>query len=598
MLPVDVPVEAAPALTDLTSDAIEVLEPEDALGIGFGSDVLVVDDDPTNLVAYEAALAPLGRTLVFAQSGNQALAKLLERDFALILLDMSMPDISGLETARLIRQRPRCKATPIIFVTGMAWSTDVILEAYEAGAFDFVVKPVLPEILRAKASVYLALQDRTQKVLRQAAQLRDVNERLREAEHAKRDRDATASAAHRLAKLQEATSALSEAMTPADVARVTVRLGAEAVEASAATMWTVRPDGSLSLEASHGVPAAYIEHYRIIPADSPLPMIDILTRRQPIWVENETDYAREAPAAFELARSANRVWAFAALPLVIGGSAIAAITFSYEGQHTFTDEERVFLRTLAHTCEHALERARLYAVEMEARKAAEQLSERKDEFLAMLGHELRNPLAVMVTALDLIKFRDRTLSRELSILDRQVGHLSAIVDSLVTVSRITQGKITVQPHTTDLATVVAQVIETARPEIDIHRHQVTVSVPEHTLVHADAQRLEQALANLLGNAIKYTPDAGRIEISATHHESSVQITVRDNGRGIASDLLPNLFELFVQGERSLARSEGGLGIGLTLARTIVELHGGTITAHSDGPGTGSIFTLVWPTPTE
>ncbi len=164
------------------SDAIDVMTPEDALGIGIGDDILAVDDSPANLIAAEAALAPLGRKLVTATSGLEALAKLLEQDFALILLDVSMPGMSGIETARLIRSRERSGSTPIIFVTGMAWQDAAIDEAYEVGGYDFLMKPVRPEMLRAKARVFLQLQERTRALQRKAAELRESQARLHEHE--------------------------------------------------------------------------------------------------------------------------------------------------------------------------------------------------------------------------------------------------------------------------------------------------------------------------------------------------------------------------------------------------------------------------------
>lgn len=573
---------------------IHVLEPEDVLGIGLGADILLVDDDGTNLVGYEAALAPLGRTCVPARSGMEALAKLLEQDFALILLDVSMPGMSGLETARLLRQRPRCKGTPIIFITGMASSNDVVLEAYEAGAFDFVVKPVLPEILRAKASVYLQLQERTEQLLRQATSLRDAHRRLEDAEHNDRARLASAATARRLEKLQEATAALAEARTPSDVAAAAVRLGAEALGASAAIMWFAQSDGSLVVGASHAIPADYLEPWRTIPAGAPLPAMRVLVDQRPRWVQDEVDFAREVPEAIDQARAANRVWAFAALPLVSDGKGIAVLIYSYEGQHRFSDAERSFIGALVRTCEQALDRSRLCVAEAEARQAAQSLNQRKDEFLAMLGHELRNPLSVMMSALDLTKARDGTLTREMSILARQVAHLTHVVGDLVVVSRITQGKITLQRETVDLAAAVADVIEASRSLIDLREHDVQVKIPDGLVVDADRHRLDQVLANLVTNAVTYTQDKGRIELSADVDGPEIRLWVRDNGRGIPASLLPSVFDLFVQGERAPARQEGGLGIGLTLVRTIVSLHGGTVEAHSDGPGTGSTFLVRWP----
>ncbi|MBA3463217.1 MAG: response regulator [Deltaproteobacteria bacterium] len=574
--------------------AIDVMEPEDVLGIGLGTDILLVDDDGSNLLAYEAALGPLGRTCVSVQSGMEALAKLLDQDFALILLDVTMPGMSGLETAQLLRQRPRCRGTPIIFITGMAASNDIVLQAYEAGAFDFVVKPVLPEILRAKASVYLRLQERTEQVLAQAKSLRDAHRRIEDAEQQERTRSAAAGTARRLDKLQEATAALAEARTPSDVAAVAVQLGAEALGASAGIMWFGQDDGSLVLGGSHAVPAAYLEAWRTIPAGASLPALRVLNERRPLWVENEADYAREVPEAIEQARAANRAWAFATLPLVSDGKGIAVLNYSYQGEHTFSEDERSFVLALVRTCEQALERSRLYVAEAEARMAAQSLNQRKDEFLAMLGHELRNPLSVMTSALELVKSRDGAMNREMSVLDRQVTHLTHIVGDLVAVSRITQGKITLQRETVDLAIAVTNVIEASRSSIDRHRHEVQVDIPDRLLLDADRHRLDQVLTNLIMNAATYTPDGGRIEISAEDDGPAIRLSIRDNGRGIPASLLPNVFELFVQGERAPARQEGGLGIGLTLVRTIVSLHGGTVEALSDGPGLGATFSVRWP----
>jgi CheY-like chemotaxis protein len=191
--------------------AIEVLAPEDVLGIGSGADILIVDDSDTNLIAYEAALEPLGRRLVLARSGTEALGKLLDHDFALVLLDFSMPDMTGIETARMIRDRPRCKGTPIMCISGASPSTEIMLDAYEVGALDFISKPIVPEVLRAKVSVQLRLQERTQQLLRQTALLREAHEHLERNAAAERERDEATGTAVRLEKLQEATAALTRA---------------------------------------------------------------------------------------------------------------------------------------------------------------------------------------------------------------------------------------------------------------------------------------------------------------------------------------------------------------------------------------------------
>lgn len=605
----DLPEHSAELESGFGSGGIEVLSADDLLGVGRGDDILVVDDSATNRTAYEAALAPLGRNVVSVGSGVEALSKLLEQEFALTLLDVEMPGMTGIETARMIRERPRSKATPIIFITGVAWRDEVIMEAYALGAFDFVSKPILPEILRAKARLYLQLQERTRQLQRRASELRQARLELEHQRTALRDAQelvareklenerthrADLATAHRLEKLQEATAALAETRTPAQVAEVAARLGAQAVAATASVMWLATTDGSLAIEGSHGIPADYLERWRTIQPSSGLPAARVFARAQPIWVETAADFAREAPDVYEIARAAERVRAYAALPLCRDERVVGVLSFSYEGEHTFSTEERRFLGALVRACQQALERTQLFVAEAEARRRAEAASLRKDELLAMLGHELRNPLASMVSALDLIKLRGQHGSQEIAVLERQVGHLSRIVGDLVDVSRVTQGKITLRRTVVVLLEVVRDGLELARPRIERQQHRVSVGVSPELLVDADRERLAQVFGNLLDNAATYTPEHGHIDVSAEAAGGFVTVRVRDNGIGVAPDLVPQLFDIFVQGPRAVDRSEGGLGVGLSIVRAIVELHGGTTDVHSDGPGCGSTFTVRLP----
>jgi PAS domain S-box-containing protein len=245
------------------------------------------------------------------------------------------------------------------------------------------------------------------------------------------------------------------------------------------------------------------------------------------------------------------------------------------------------------------ERKRL---EAELRQRAERLAEadrRKDEFLAMLAHELRNPLAPIRNAahvLHLIGPADANVRKATEMIQRQVQHLSRLVDDLLDVSRITRGKITLRKEPVELAAVVAQAVETTRPFLDARQHELRVSLPDEGVqVEADTTRLAQVLANLLTNAAKYTPEEGHIRLTVEARAGEAVVRIQDDGMGIAPELLPQVFDLFTQGDRSLARSEGGLGIGLTLVRRLVELHGGTVEAQSEGPGKGSEFIVRLPT---
>ena len=228
----------------------------------------------------------------------------------------------------------------------------------------------------------------------------------------------------------------------------------------------------------------------------------------------------------------------------------------------------------------------------------------KDQFLAMLAHELRNPLAPIRIATQIISMRETSdphVQKAREIIDRQVGNLARLLEDLFDVSRITSGKVELRKEAVNLAAAVANALEASRDIIQERAHSLSVSVPEEPLfVDADPMRLEQVIINLVNNAARYTPPNGYIGVTATRENAEAVLRVRDDGVGIPAQVLPHVFDLFTQADRSLARSEGGLGIGLTIVRNLVELHGGTVTVESDGPGRGSEFIVRLPlgTPAE
>ena len=215
----------------------------------------------------------------------------------------------------------------------------------------------------------------------------------------------------------------------------------------------------------------------------------------------------------------------------------------------------------------------------------------------MPGHELRNPLGAMTNALECCEHLSDPASLDESheVLTRQVRQMSRLVDDLLDVSRITRGKVELRREPIELSKAVSRAVAAITPSLDARRHRLDVTLPaEAVFLNADPARLEQIFANLLQNAIKYTDPGGRIQLQAQAERDEVTIRVRDNGIGMSADLLANIFELFVQGDRSLDRSQGGLGIGLTLVRRLVELHGGQVSVASDGPHQGSEFTVRLP----
>jgi signal transduction histidine kinase len=398
-------------------------------------DVLLVDDQPARLLTYEAILSPLGYRLVTAASGVEALARLMEREFAVILLDVSMPEMDGFETAQLIHAHPRFESTPIIFVTGVHVSELDRLKGYELGAVDYVYVPVVPAILRSKVAVLVELHCQRLELKRLNDSLTEANSRLDTANRKLRREKAS-----ELAKLNEQLQKTNRKLLEAD--------------------------------------------------------------------------------------------------------------------------------------------------------------QRKDDFLAILGHELRNPLAPISNAIEILQRigpQEPKLMQMRELIGRQVRHMARLVDDLLDVSRITQDKINLKPERLDLCTLVKRAVETQMPAIRARGHEVVVDVPRDPLAASgDAVRLAQVLGNLINNAAKYTPDGGRIEIRLTGGEGRARISVRDNGIGIEAGYLEHVFELFGQVRNPRPHSHDGLGIGLALVQRLVEMHGGQVEVHSAGPGKGSEFLIHLP----
>jgi len=445
---------AAPLTRSVTPPAGSGPPPEPAEGDD-KVNILLVDDQPARLLTYQTVLASLGQNLVPARSGLEALEKLMHQEFAVVLLDVSMPEMDGFEAARLIHEHPRFERIPIIFVTGVHVSELDRLKGYKAGAVDYVSIPVVPEILRSKVAVLVELYQKRR-------ELRELNRVL--------------------------------ALSNERLARDNQTLQAEKTR------------------------------------------------------ELETLNATLARANDELAR-ANR---------------------SLQNE--------------------VAERAR-------AELALREADRNKDDFLAMLAHELRNPLAPIRNAVQLLRMnvseQQRSWSRD--VIDRQVSHLTRLVDDLLDVSRITRGKINLTREPVAIGSVVARAVETVQPLIEEREQVLTLEVPTQPIVvDGDPMRLAQALGNVLGNAAKYTPRAGRIAVRVERTGTEVSIRVRDNGIGIPVERLPFIFGLFTQLEGPIDHPGSGLGIGLALVRRLVEMHGGTVSAHSEGSGRGSEFVILLP----
>jgi signal transduction histidine kinase/CheY-like chemotaxis protein len=546
--------------------------------------ILVVDDVPDKLLTMEAILEELGQNLVCVGSGREALRRLLYEEFAVILLDVNMPDMDGFETAALIRQRKRSESTPIIFVTAFSDETHAF-QGYSLGAVDYILTPVVPAILRAKVSVFVELYQKTQQVRRQA----EERAALAIAQAA---RASAEEAAHRAAFLGEATAALSNSLNLDDTLQSLLRaavprladLAGVTVVESPGQPWRselawLEPGGSLprirsigGTEGPHDLLRAALE--RVL--DSGVP-----EQLSGLAITNPFAETRQAELHAALIR-----------PLTARGRILGALTLVMgDSGRAFRAEDVALADELASRAAVAVDNARLY-------REIQEGDRRKDEFLAMLGHELRNPLAAIANALEYVQIaRDDPTSfrRAGDILARQVQMMARLVDDLLDVSRITRGKIELRKEVVELQAAVTRAVATVEPLISARQHELTISMPDRPIrLLADPARLEQILANLLNNAAKYTDPGGRIRLDVENAEQITEVHVRDTGVGIPEQLLPRVFDLFMQGDRSLDRAQGGLGIGLTLVRSLVELHGGQVEVSSEGTGRGSDFVVRLP----
>ncbi|MBV8758913.1 MAG: response regulator, partial [Deltaproteobacteria bacterium] len=281
-------------------------------------------------------------------------------------------------------------------------------------------------------------------------------------------------------------------------------------------------------------------------------------------------------------------------PLLVRGQSIGAFSMCMSGERKFTDLDEQLARELGALIGLAVDNARRLDAERGARERAERAEAAKDEFLAMLGHELRNPLAPIVSAIDLLKLRNAAPARELGVIERQTKHLVRLVDDLLDVSRIARGLVTLEKKPVDTVDVVQRAVEMTESLVTARHQKLTLEVPPGLVLDADPERIAQVLTNLLTNAAKYTQPEGTIAVSARNDGDMIVITVRDSGMGIAPDMLPRIFDMFVQHRQPLDRSGGGLGLGLTIVKSLVEAHGGRVEVRSAGQGRGTEFELHLP----
>ncbi len=375
----------------------------------------------------------------------------------------------------------------------------------------------------------------------------------------------------RFARLEQLTTALVEANTRQDLAEAVLGPGLGVLGADAVAILLF--EGTrVTLCRAAGLSETALESLQAHAPAAATPIAEAARTGAPVFLGGE-----------------------AAVPLVVGGRVLGAIGLWFGAGFHLDEEEQALARMVGRECALALERLALREELERTREIARDAERRKDDFMALLGHELRNPLSPILTALYLMRIKGYEGEAEREVIERQVKHLVTLVDDLLDVSRLVRGKLTLQKKSLELSRVLSRAIELASPLYEQKRHQLAVDVPAHGLpVCVDEKRMTQVLANLLTNAAKYTDAGGRILVAARCEGGEAVIRVRDNGVGIPDKLLTEVFDPFVQGERGMDRAGGGLGIGLALVQSLVRLHGGSVSAYSEGPGRGSEFMVRLP----
>lgn len=571
--------------------------------------ILLVDDSQSNLMALDAILQAPDRNLVRVGSGDDALRYLLDEDVAVILLDVYMPGIDGLQTAELIRSRERSKDIPIIFLTADSTGHRHLSRGYSLGAVDYIVKPVEPEILRSKVGVFVDLFKKTREIGQQAELLREKNLQLEDANLA------------RLNLLIDLGQALAEEREPAEILRKLCASACEIMGAQRVAVGMLNADGQPAHEfyccSKKSDPASAQDQ----PQVSERVLNILLSNKRPLRLNEADDLLPDAALVSEdvqsflgapiLSSTKGRGWLYLIDKLDENGFSEAderlaetlatGAAIAYENAKLYEDVQRHATELQDEVAERKQaeeERARLLIREQEARAEAEEANRTKDEFLSTVSHELRTPLTAILGWSRLARSNDAEpglVDRALETIERNAASQSQLIDDLLDVSRIITGKLHLELQPVVLSRVIEAVLESVRPSFEAKGVAFeTVFDPGQSLVSGDADRLQQVFWNLFTNAVKFTPAGGKVVVGLHQHDGYIEASVRDTGTGIDPQFLPFIFDRFRQADGSTTRRHGGLGLGLAIVRHLVELHMGRIDVRSAGKDQGAIFLVTLP----
>jgi signal transduction histidine kinase len=503
---------------------------------------ILLADDNADMRDYVTRLLQRRWTVEAVADGATALESIRARRFDLLVSDVMMPGLDGFELLRAVRADSALATIPIMLLSARAGEEERVA-GVDAGADDYLVKPFSARELVARVTALLRLSQTS----------RERDELLAREQEARRDAEL---------QKQHLFSLFMAAPIPITVLRGPTHV-VELANDMTCRLLGRRLEQLLGRPIGEAVPELRQQGFEML--------------LDGVFTSGETSIGHDIPAEFERPGSGPETFYF---------------DYVYTPLRELHGEVAGILVVGNDVTAQVIARRDVDGL----RAAAESANRAKDEFLAMLGHELRNPLAPILTALQLLKLRGiQAGERERDIIERQVRHLVSLVDDLLDVSRITRGKIELRRQPVEISDVVARAIEMASPLLEQQRHDLSVDVPsDGVIVDGDAARLAQVLSNLLTNAAKYTEPGGVISVTAVAEGGEVVLRVTDTGSGIEPEMLPRIFDLFVQQPQTLERSRGGLGLGLAIVRSLVELHGGGVSATSGGRGAGSEFAIRLP----
>jgi signal transduction histidine kinase/DNA-binding response OmpR family regulator len=555
--------------------------------------ILIVDDLPEKHLVLSAILEELDQNIITARSGDEALRQVLDKEFAVILLDVNMPGMDGFETAAYIRRRKRSAHTPIIFITAFADELHTA-QGYSLGAVDYILSPVVPDVLRTKVKVFVDLFRMTQQVRRQAeervALIQEQAARAAAEENTRRSSFLAEAGAALAGSLDPQTTArnLARLAVPflADLCSVTV-VGAHGQPWHSEVAWVLPQGGA-------------VDACTLVSSEAPRDELrealeeSLASGRMQILEELDVPYPPPGCNGSLPPGTDNRAHAAVVLPLMARGHTLGALTLALGASgRRYRPADLVLAEDLAGRAAIALDNARLYQDIQEGDR-------RKNEFLAMLAHELRNPLAPIrnaVQVMRMISSGDLTVAQARDIIDRQVTHMARLIDDLLDMSRLSRGKILLRKEPLNLVQLVRGVTEDYRSILEDAGLTLHVHLPDEPIwTLGDPTRLSQVVGNVLHNAQKFTDRGGQVSVAleAEPDGKHCRIVVRDTGIGMDAEMLARVFDAFSQADRSLDRSRGGLGLGLALVKGLLDLHGGEVLAASEGVGQGTEITIRLP----